>query len=220
MLAPEPSSSPRGHRGRSMAAHASESPVSGARPEDREFPSRPRQQRPESRRPERPPRQEFGSARERPSRPERAHAAALIAERPGRGHSTSARGPSGGGAADRAGSTGARPFDKTRGSKGPARGEKKPSRPASGPPARRAGSTDREFFSRPRQDRRPERTSRKEFDSTRERPSRPERAHSGPDRRGLHRGETLREAARLQERRQVYDRRSQTISDSGSFPAE
>ncbi|MGD0972834.1 MAG: pseudouridine synthase [Candidatus Korobacteraceae bacterium] len=147
----------------------SESPARRARPQDREFSSRPRQQRPESRRPERPfePRREFGSARERPSRPERAR-----------------------GGPDRRGSTGTRPFDKARGSKGPARGEQRSSRPAAESPARRAGSTDREFFSRPRQQRsesrHPERPfePRQEFGSARERPSRPEHARSGPDRRG------------------------------------
>jgi 23S rRNA pseudouridine2605 synthase len=143
----------------------SEPPAHRAASEDREFSSRPRQPRPESRRPERPSRQEFGSARERPSRPER-----------GRG------GP------DRRGPSGTRPFDKARGSKGSARGERRPSRPVSEPPARRTGSTDREFFSRPRQpspeSRRPERPSRQEFGSARERPSRPERGRGGPDRPG------------------------------------
>ena len=78
-------------------------PTGRARPEDRGFSPRPRQDRPESRRPERserPPRQEFGSAHERPARPERTRS-----------------GP------DRRGSTGARPFDKARSSKSPARSE-------------------------------------------------------------------------------------------------
>jgi 23S rRNA pseudouridine2605 synthase len=80
----------------------SEPPAHRAASEDREFSSRPRQPRPESRRPERPSRQEFGSARERPSRPERGRS-----------------GP------DRRGTSGTRPFDKARGPKSPARGERK-----------------------------------------------------------------------------------------------
>jgi 23S rRNA pseudouridine2605 synthase len=166
-------------------------PAGRARSEDRGF-SRPDQdqQRPESRRPERPfkPRREFGSAHDRPSRPEPARGGADRGGPSGARPFDKQRGPSGRGAAGRTGSTGFRPFDKTRGPKGPARGEQRPSRTPSGPPARRAGSTDREFFSRPRQDRsesrRPERPSRQEFGSSRERPSRPERAHGGPDRRG------------------------------------
>lgn len=162
-------------------------PASRTRPEDRRFSPRPRLDRPESRRPERPSRQEFGSTRERPSRPERGsggHDSRSTGARP----FDRARAPSRRSGADRTGSTGGRPFDKARGPKGPARSEQRPSRPPSPPPARQAGSTDREFFSRPRQDRpesrRPERPSRQEFGSARERPSRPERAPSGPDRRG------------------------------------
>ncbi len=103
----------------------SESPARRSGSTDREFfsrPPRPRSEsrRPESRRPERPfeSRQEFGSARERPSRPER-----------GRG------GP------DRPASTRTRPrpFDKTRGPKGPARGERRPSRSPDRHPRNKSG---------------------------------------------------------------------------------
>jgi 23S rRNA pseudouridine2605 synthase len=149
----------------SVSVRRSEPPARRAASGDREFSSRPPRPRPESRRPERPSRQEFGSARERPSRPDR-----------GRG------GP------DRRGPSGTRPFDKARGPKSPARGERRPSRPVSEPPARRAASGDREFSSRPPrprpESRRPERPSRQQFGSARERPSRPERGRSGPDRRG------------------------------------
>jgi hypothetical protein len=169
----------------------SESPARRARPQDREFSPRPRQQRPESRRPERPfePRREFGSAHERPSRPERARGGPDRRGSSGTRPFDKARGPSGRGAADRTGSAGTRPFDKARGPKGPARSEQIPSRPASEAPARRAGSTDREFFSRPpkqrSESRHPERPfePRREFGSARERPSRPERARGSPDRR-------------------------------------
>ncbi len=127
---PRPQSPERRPSPAGMGAPARRSgpPASRTRPEDRRFSPRPRQDRPEARRPERPSRQEFDSTRERPSRPERAPGGPIARRaRP----FDKRRGPSGGGAADRAGSTGARPFDKTRGPKGPARGEKKPSRPAS-----------------------------------------------------------------------------------------
>jgi 23S rRNA pseudouridine2605 synthase len=87
----------RGPKGPARGEQKPSRPASGpptrrAGSTDREFFSRPRQDRSESRRPERPPRQEFGSAGERPSRPARARS-----------------GPR------------AKPFDKTRSSKGPAR---------------------------------------------------------------------------------------------------
>jgi 23S rRNA pseudouridine2605 synthase len=170
-------------------AHRSGPPAGRARSEDRGF-SRPDQQRPESRRPQRPfkPRRESGSAHERPSGPERGRSGPDRRGPSGARPFDKPRAPSGRGAAGRTGSIRSKPFDKTRGSKGSSRDKQRPVRPQAGPPARQAGSTDREFFSRPRQDRsesrRPQRPSRQEFGSSRERPSRPERAHGGPDRGG------------------------------------
>ncbi len=122
-----PRPTPRSHEQEPSQA-APESPARRPRAEERGPSFRSRQQRPESRRAERPfeSRPKFSSARERPSRPERGHGGP---DRKGATRSKSfdkVRGPGGRSSADRRGSTGARPINKARGpnvSGGSGRGE-------------------------------------------------------------------------------------------------